>query len=100
MLGLTSVSEHLTMEVNRLAGQCSGKDAVVASTFLNLTNGMAYGAKGELRQSAGFFAAAAKANLVSSTLTHNPNLANLQRSLSPSLRSPSPSRSLRSHTGD
>ncbi|GMI20721.1 hypothetical protein TeGR_g7248, partial [Tetraparma gracilis] len=63
MLGLTSVSEHLTMEVNRLASQCSGKDAVTASAFVNFANGMAYGGKGELRQAAVFFAAAAKANL-------------------------------------
>ncbi|GMI25417.1 hypothetical protein TeGR_g9773 [Tetraparma gracilis] len=63
LLGLTRVSEHLTMEVNRLASQCTGKDGVVASAFLNFSNGMAYGAKGELRQAAGFFAAAAKVSL-------------------------------------
>ncbi|GMI19138.1 hypothetical protein TeGR_g15059, partial [Tetraparma gracilis] len=63
LLGLTRVSEHLTMEVNRLASQCTGKDAVAAQAFLNFANGMAYGGKGELRQAAGFFAAAAKASL-------------------------------------
>ena len=63
MLGLTRVSEHLTIEVNRLASQCTGKDGVGASAFLNFANGMAYGGKGELRQAAGFFAAAAKVSL-------------------------------------
>ncbi|GMI39060.1 hypothetical protein TeGR_g1072, partial [Tetraparma gracilis] len=63
MLGLTRVSEHLTMEANRLATQCTGKDGVVASASLNFANGMAYGGKGELRQSAGFFTAAAKSAL-------------------------------------
>ncbi|GMI30728.1 hypothetical protein TeGR_g13717 [Tetraparma gracilis] len=63
LLGLTKVSDHLTMEVNRLASQCTGNDGVVASAYLNFTNGMAYGGKGELRQAAGFFTAAARASL-------------------------------------
>jgi hypothetical protein len=63
LLGLTRVSEHLTMEVNRLATQCTGEDGVAASASLNMANGVAYGGKGELKQSAWFFAASAKAFL-------------------------------------
>ncbi|GMI54323.1 hypothetical protein TeGR_g9900, partial [Tetraparma gracilis] len=59
-VGLTSISDHMVREVNRLAGTCTGADAAMAGGFLNTTNGCECAGKGELRQATGFFQAAAK----------------------------------------
>jgi hypothetical protein len=39
---------------------CSGKDALAASAYLCFSNGVAYGAKGELKQSIAFETKAAQ----------------------------------------
>jgi hypothetical protein len=80
-LGMWRVYESCIKDVNRLSAEC--KDEALGAAILNNVNGVAYSAKGELKQSTTFFLRSGQSYLKlrdSTCAARHPNLAHVRAS--------------------